>query len=189
MLFYKDNSKSELSYTQLNNLLVIPKNTEHNGFLEVETQLIRLKREDEHHHRKKRRLGLSTFEEVLFHFIEDLYIHKYFRDSGNTQAIKSCLEHIPLIQCIIYKFLFDYFGNVCLNIRPRDWKLSNKIEHFEDAYLNYSKFLAQPQNERLFQKGGWFVKDISAQKNHDIDAELYQIEEVFLSIKRRFKVE
>lgn len=186
---FKSEITNNSNQIQLHNLLVVPKNVEHHSFLEIETQIIRQKVEDKN--RKKSKYNLKgTFEQFLYDFIEDLYVHKYFKDCGNTQAIRSALEHIPLIRGIIHKFLFEYHYQECIKIkRKKDWKLPYKRERFEGAYLNYSKFLSQTQNERLFQTGGWFVPTSKERPYKDIDSELYNAEHRFLKIEKKLETD
>lgn len=183
VLVYKD---TELLSTQFKNLLVVPLNTNHSNFAEIETQLIRLKQADLKEAKHKKKQEEKTFEQVLYDFVEDLYVNQYFLECGDVQKIKSGLEHIPLIQGIIRKFLFDYYYKDCISFRKKDIRISYKRAHFEDAYLNYSSFLSQPQNEKLFIRGGWFVKQ-SAPDKGNIDYELERIENGYIEVEQRLK--
>lgn len=184
--FKRESVKEEkgIFITELQDLLVIPLNTQHNSFLELESQLIRLKRQDDKDARHKKRDGKSTFATLLNHFIEDLYVNKYFKEFGNTQEIKSALEHVPVLQGIVYKCLFDYYAQTYDKLKRKDLRIGFAYEHFEDAYLNYSKFLTHPQNEKLFIKGAWFVS-LKNSHTENIDEELFRVEAQYLDIQQK----
>lgn len=178
--------ENSLSSTQFEDLLTIPLDTKHNNFAEIETQLIRLKQKELKKERLKNKQGKSTFEQILQHFIEDLYVHNYFKETGDVQKLKSALEHVPLIQGIIRKFLFDYYYEDCVNFRKKDIRTDYKIRQFESAYLNYSRFLSMQENERLFRQGGWFV-DKHNKKESNIDNELANnVEKRYSTVYHRF---
>lgn len=186
VLVYANENQEELLSTQLKNLLVVPLDTAHNDFAEIETVLIRHKQADIKETRQKKKQGKSSFEQVLQDFVEDLYIHKYFKECGDVQKLKSALEHIPLLQGIIRKFLFDYYYKDSTTLRKKDIRTTYKREHFEDAYLNYGRFLSQPQNEKLFIKGGWFVQRDDEAKG-DIDHELERIQRNYIEVSERLE--
>lgn len=157
--------------TKLYDLLVVPKNIEHRSFLGVEAELVRQK---------------GIIKELLLNFIEDLYVHQYFKETGNTQELKSALENVPLIKGAVCAFLFKHYRKKCVpNSTDERWKRDYWRERFEDAYLNYSRFLSEPQNERLFQRGGWFFN--SSKKGKDIDSRLYNLERHFLKVEQRLE--
>lgn len=181
----KKDQTNKLS-THFENLLVIPLDTKHNNFAEIETQLVRLKQREIKKEGLKRKLRKSTFEQIVHHFIEDLYVHDYFKEVGDVQRLKSALEHVPLLQGIIRKFLFDYHYEDCIKIRKKDVRITYKIKQLENAYLNYSRFLSHPEYERLFQSNGWFVNDNNKSESN-IDAELaHNVEKKYLEIYKKF---
>ncbi len=180
VLVYKHPDKADLISTRFKNLLVVPTDTSHRNFAAIETNLIRLQNErssTECEHAK------NTFELILLGLVEDLYVNQYFRECGNVQKVKSALEHIPLIQGIILKSLFDYYYPESIS-NDRDFRSTYKRKNFEDAYLSYSRFLSQPSHEKLFLKGGWFVKKESG----NLDSELNRIEQCYLQVNKKDKL-
>ncbi len=186
------NDKKELISSKLENLLVVPMDTAHSNFAEIETLLIRQKEKDIRFEKQRNikseeqneESDKCTFELVLHHFIEDLYVNKYFKEYGDIQKIKSALEHIPLLQGIIRKFLFDHYRAYFVNTKGKiefletDIRTEYKKDCLEEAYLNYSRFLSQLENEKFFIKGGWF----NNRSTNNIDTELKYIESEYLKI-------
>ncbi len=183
--------KNQKKQLLLVDLLTIPHNRDHHSFLDIESQLIREKRKDVKRCKKNKRSEKlnGTFEQVLYHFIEDLYIYQYFKECGNIQSIKSAFEYVPLLQAIIYKYVFDEsYSKLDKHKKNRKskWIIEPKLALFEDAYLQYSVLLSNHKNERLYRRGGWFLYDKSAEKYNDIDTQLYQLEKKFIKIKNKY---
>ncbi len=154
---------------ELKDFLIIPLNTNYTSFANIENQLCRKKNDP---------VGTqTTYEDFLRCFIIDLYINNVFRSCGDVLSIKAALEYVPLINGIIYSVLYDYH-----NENLEGWPLSvEKNSHqFEDVYLNYSRFLANPENERLFLQNGWFAEGESHKRKSDLDTHIFRVEKKYL---------
>ncbi|MBK9641976.1 MAG: hypothetical protein IPO72_12040 [Saprospiraceae bacterium] len=144
------------NYPTYNDLVIIPKNTNYNTFIGIESQLLRNKNKVLF---KDIKGSDITFKKALEGFIEDLYVNQYFRECGDILGLKAALEHVPMLQGIIFRHLYKYFKNKLKNnLRNKNFDIQYK-SHFEEIYISYSKFLTNPLNERLFLPGGWFVDE------------------------------
>ena len=178
-------------------LLIIPKSGVPNSYVTIEGQLIRVKESNVFESRNKDVVinstsSMITFEGVLSHFIEDLYVNCYFKEPGDPQIIKNALENIPILKGIVYKKIHDFYKK-----KYQDTLLKNELEiekchkwsgqdpfarkehyksRYEDAYVTWSKFLSDSVNEGLFRRGGWFYE-----KKHKI-----KHKNIFLKIKNIF---
>jgi len=166
------------NYPTYNDLVIIPKNTNYNTFIGIESQLVRNKNKVLF---KDIKGSDITFKKALEGFIEDLYVNQYFRECGDILGLKAALEHVPMLQGIIFRHLYKYFKNKLKNnLRNKNFDIQYK-SHFEEIYISYSKFLTNPLNERLFLPGGWFV-DESGKNSVDIDHILFKTENNFNNI-------
>lgn len=158
--------------------LIIPLNTNYTSFAAIENQLcINVK------------LGLKNETEVSFRdfiqcFIIDLYVNNAFRHCNDVLSIKAALEYVPLLKGIICKTLYEYYDDFLIRSL---FKTEKSKQQFEDVYLDYSRFLTNPENEKLFLQGGWFTESINTKEKNDLDTYIYKVEKTYLDYIKRNK--
>ena len=122
-------------------LLVVPMEQNAESTISIETSMLKNKKK---------------LEPVLLSLIEDIYINNYFKEIGDIYPVKRALEAVPIIKAIICHHLQSSYYQLYLSAPPSSKKYY--LDKYEDAYIVWSKFIRNPEFERLFNKGGWFFE-------------------------------
>jgi hypothetical protein len=156
----------------LENLLVIPLTTNYTSFAAIENQLCRNKNRELSNNKKK-----VYYRDLIHCFIIDLYVNNAFRYCSDILSIKAALEYVPLMKGIVFMTLYEYYNDF---LNHAQLKTEVNTHQFEDVYLNYSRFLANPENEKLFLKSSWFAGSVNSKEKSDLDAHIFKAEKTYL---------
>lgn len=176
-LYYEGSFNEKLI---IESLISIPINTGYSSFAKAENTLNRLKNKIITEIKDKNGTFQILFKHILYRFILDLYVYNGLKNYPEINILKSSLESIPLLKLIILKELNDYYFEAFNNRKEKNIFRNIDFDNFYDNYLNLSRFLANPQNERLFYKGGWVVRNKDSQSRHELDTQLTNLEARYL---------